>query len=370
MPEPAILVLDDANRLVEIVTHHEVEDARVEHLEGILTPGFVNSHCHLELSHLKGHIPKLTGLPEFAKHVILLRNKISLEEKMEHMRQAELEMWNNGTVAVGDISNGPESFELKAGSKLFYHTFIELIGLQPKNAEALFENGLNLFRQLEPQQLAGSLAPHASYSTSKELIQKIARYNQTHQLSFSIHNQESDEETKFLQGEKNEFEALYQFLGLDTTWFSPSGLSSLKYYSDVLASNAPSLLVHNTVTKAADVAVTLEKAVYWCFCPEANLYIEGRLPDLQLFKGLEQRICIGTDSLASNSHLDLIQEANNLLIAGAPFSLETLLRAITWNGAEALGISDHFGRLCPGKNVGLNWIDFKDSQLHFIKKIT
>jgi aminodeoxyfutalosine deaminase len=368
LPQNSILVLDDKNNLHDIINEGVIEKNRVEVLDGIIAPGFINTHCHLELSHLKHKIPQHTGLPRFGRQVMSLRNTFSREEILEHMKEASHEMWSNGTVAVGDISNGSDSFLEKANSKLVYYTFIEVIGLNPKNANVLFDKGLELIQQLTHYNLAGSLAPHAPYSTSIELIKKIADYNAANNQSFSIHNQESDEETKFFKGEKSDFDELYDFLGIDISWFNPPKTSSLESYISFL-SVLPSILVHNSFTQASDVALTQTKNVYWCFCPKANQYIENRLPDFTFFKEQKNRICFGTDSLASNTQLNLIDEVNVVLDNTHLFSINDALRGLTYNASQALGISEQFGSFVIGKNAGLNLVREANQQLKFIKKI-
>ena len=368
LSDDAVLVLDNQNLLKEIVSEKAIGQASVERLQGILTPGFVNAHCHLELSHLKGKISQNNGLPAFAKQVVSLRHTLSKEDISSHMQQANLDMWERGIVAVGDISNTEDSFEEKRNSKLFYHTFIELIGLNPANSRIIFEKGQALLEQLLSLGLSGSLAPHAPYSTSKELIKRIADHNSNAGLSFSIHNEEREEEIKFLMGKPSAFEELYRSLGLDLSWFKAPGQPSLYYYLDAL-SDKPSLLVHNTFTTAEEIKTAAHKAVFWCFCPSANLYIENRLPGFSAFSEYKNKICIGTDSLASNSKLDVIQEANLILENTRVFSLEDMLRALTFNGAEALGISEDYGQFSLGKNAGLNLVEFKNAKLNFIKRI-
>lgn len=368
LAKDAVLVLDNQNLLKEIVTENSLEKSNIEYLEGIITPGFVNVHCHLELSHLKNKIPKHTGLPAFAKKVVALRNAVSKEEISSHMQQANLDMWNNGIVAVGDISNIEDSFEEKLDSKIYYHTFIELIGLNPVSAPAVFEKGKLLLKKLQMLHLAGSLAPHAPYSTSKELIKQIADYNYETNQSLSIHNQESEEEAKFFEGKPNAFEDLYRSFGLDLSWYNAPGISSLLYYLEVL-SEKPSILVHNTFTGAVEIAATLNKNIYWCFCPGANNYIENRLPDFSLFAKSKDRIVIGTDSLASNSQLNIVEEANLILERTSEFSFTDILGYLTFNGAEALGISNNYGQFSIGKNAGLNLVEFKKTKLIFNKKL-
>ena len=368
LAKDAVLVLDNQNLLKEIVTENSLEKSNVEYLEGIITPGFVNAHCHLELSYLKNKIPKHSGLPAFAKQVVALRNSASKEEISSHMQRANLDMWNNGIVAVGDISNTEDSFEEKLNSKIYYHTFIELIGLNPVNAPVIFEKGKLLLKKLQMLHLAGSLAPHAPYSTSKELIKQIADYNYETNQSLSIHNQESEEEAKFFEGKPGAFDDLYRSLGLDLSWYTAPGISSLLYYLEVL-SEKPSILVHNTFTRASEIAAILNKNIYWCFCPGANNYIEKRLPDFSLFAKSKHKIVIGTDSLASNSQLNMVEEANLILEKTPEFSIKDILGYLTFNGAEALGISNNYGQFAIGKNAGLNLVKFKKTKLIFNKKL-
>jgi cytosine/adenosine deaminase-related metal-dependent hydrolase len=369
LPEGTVLVVDNQNLLKDIVRADEVERSNIERLDGLLSPGFVNTHCHLELSHLKGRIPRHTGLPAFGKQVISQRNNFKKKEISEHVQQADLEMWNNGIVAVGDIGNGEDSFEKKAASKIFYHTFIELIGLNPTVSESVFNKGQELLQILKRYDLRGSLAPHAPYSVSTELISRIADYDAQKNLPFSIHNQESQDETLFFNGKKSGFDELYAFLNVDVSWFKAPKTSSLTSYADVL-NRGRSILVHNTYTEEKDISLTKNKNVYWCFCPGANKYIEGRLPGLSMFVKEEDKICLGTDSLASNSQLDLISEANLILNATNQISQEAILQALTYNAAEALGISENYGQFTVGKNAGINHLNIKNGQLHFIRKLT
>lgn len=364
----SVLVLDNQNAIKEIISESELEPAELEYHEGILTPGFINTHCHLELSHLKDKIAKHTGLPAFAGQVVSLRNSVSKEEISSRMQEANIGMWNKGIVAVGDISNTEDSFHEKLNSKIYYHTFLELIGLNPANAHLIFEKGQGLLKKLYALNLPGSLSPHAPYSTSKELIKLIADHNYTGNLSLSIHNQESEEEHKFFHGEPSAFEDLYKSLGLDLSWYKAPNTPSLAHYAEAL-SVKPSILVHNTFTKVPETKSTESKTVFWCFCPGANLYIENKLPDFSTFADKKERIVLGTDSLASNTDLDILEEANLILNTTSAFSPEDLLRAVTSNGAEALGISENFGHLKTGKNAGINLVNFKNARINFIQKI-
>lgn len=368
LPQGSVLVLNDHNGVVEVVDKSQIGENPLEFYEGVITPGFVNAHCHLELSHLKNTIPKHTGLPGFARQIIIERNAMMSVNPEEAQLQADLDMWNKGVVAVGDISNGPSSFTVKQNSSLYYHTFVELIGLNPYNCQTIFDKGLQLLDSLHAKGLSGSLSPHAPYSTSLDLIREIAEYNSFKKNPISIHNQESVEETRFFMGESSGFHDLFNFLQLDISWFHPPHMSSLGFYSEVLDST-PTLFVHNTFSSAEDIALAKGEHRYWCFCPGANLYIENTLPNYTLFDSLIDKICIGTDSLASNDTLDLLHECNLILRHSQVYRPEQLLRFITFNAAQALGIENRFGQFTAGVNAGLNLITIHPQEITFIKKL-
>lgn len=367
LPETFVMALDEKNCFTEFLEERVLKNQDIEQYEGIICPGFINAHCHLELSHLLNVIPQQTGLPDFGKSVITSRQNFSDDFIRDCMQAADSFMVENGIVAVGDISNSHLSFNIKSGSNIYYHTFIEVLGLNPIRTQEVFEKGFELYEELKSHGLAGSLAPHAPYSTSNKLIEMIAKFNGDKNISGSIHNQESEEELKFFMGGQSKFHDLYDFLKMDISWFDAPKTSSLKNYIQLLH-HCPWLLVHNTFTNADDILTTKSKNIFWCFCPSANLYIENKLPNYSLFNDSLNQICIGTDSLASNSNLDLVKEFN-LLLKNSAWTLESVLQAATLNGAKALGIDKNFGKFIAGKNSGLNLINYHHNKIEFLKKL-
>ena len=113
------------------------------------------------------------------------------------------------------------------------------------------------------------------------------------------------------------------------------------------------LLVHNTFTNAEDIAFarSYSNTIYWCFCPNANEYIEKQQPDYSLFKN--EKCTIGTDSLASNWSLSILDELKTIANKDSSISLETLIKWATFNGAQFLGFSK-LGSIEKGKQPGLN----------------
>lgn len=331
-----------------------IED--IQYHEGLLVPGFVNTHCHLELSNLRYLIRRHTGLPEFVKSVI--RSRTSDEYEIElAMLKADKEMFENGIAAVADISNQLISRTIKNNSPLHYHTFLEIMGFDPVNAKNAMERALKFKDEFAP--LTVSIVPHAPYSVSPELFNELRAYEKEGMLS--IHNQESADENAFFENKTGGFVGLFEFLGQDISFFKAPGTGSLQAYLPLISPDLRTLLVHNTYTTAADVAFAtgIHPNLYWCLCPHANLYIENKLPDVNMLRAADLRITLGTDSLASNSHLSILSEMN-LLQEHFDVPTEELLVWATLNGADFLGLASEFGSFETGKRPGVNLLSFTE----------
>jgi len=242
-----IITLTNDGVITEIIdTKGELDEkAGVEFYSGVLVPGFVNAHCHLELSHLYGIFPEKTGLPGFLKNVIQHRN---LEESkvIEEARKADLELWKNGIVAVGDVSNTDTTFKLKSGSKIAYHTFIEALGFSPQRAERAFGWARHCFDEAQLLGLPASVVPHAPYSISKALFEMISEFAESQDSILSMHSQEcSEEDDLYLSGAGEIVRHLTENLTLDLTSFKPTGKSALESVINWLPINNKLLLVHN-----------------------------------------------------------------------------------------------------------------------------
>ena len=127
-----VLITKEDGTIEAILPVSEAGDD-IQQLEGILSPGFVNAHCHLELSHMKGMIPAQTGLQEFVKQIVALR-QVAPEAIQEAIVAAEAEMVANGIVSVGDISNKLDTLSKKSKQRLAYYSFVELYDLDSTRA--------------------------------------------------------------------------------------------------------------------------------------------------------------------------------------------------------------------------------------------
>ncbi|GGH14730.1 amidohydrolase family protein [Pedobacter zeae] len=355
-----VVAVNATGEIQQVLTAGKAKNPDVVYLKGAIVPGFINTHCHLELSHMLGQIPEHTGLVAFVQSIIKNR-QADADQIKAAMQTADQKMFDNGIMAVGDISNQLSSKEIKENSKIHYHTFIEAMGFNPARAGAIMDDAKRIRQDFKP--LSASIVPHAPYSVSPELFELIRKEAEKDNAIISVHNQETENENAFFKNKTGGFLELYRFLGLDITFFEPTNKTSLQSWLPYIKAQK-TLLVHNTVSNQADIAFAKEHHtnLYWCLCPQANLYIENALPDVDLLMGENVKITLGTDSLASNHQLNILSEMLTLQkYKQVPF--EKLLTWATVNGAEFLALDKQLGTIQVGKRPGLNLIqlsaDFK-----------
>jgi cytosine/adenosine deaminase-related metal-dependent hydrolase len=358
-----VLITTPQGEVCDIVPATEA-GTDIETFTGILSPGFVNCHCHLELSHMKGIIPEKTGMVDFLVRVIQQRN-FSAEIIKEAILNAENSMLQNGIVAVGDICNTTDTIRQKKAGRLHYHNFIEAIGFIEATAEQRFEAARNVYDEFArlyriPAE-SNSIVPHAPYSVSPRLFQLITHFHGNHLLT--IHNQESTAEAEFLEKGIGDFQQLYKALNIDISFYKPQGQRSLETYLPHFLPTQSLILVHNVNTNKEDLEYIadcrLPIAVFFCLCPNANEYIGNALPDIDLLRQYQATITIGTDSLASNRQLSVLAELETIQENYPHIELKELLAWATINGARALQLDNLLGSFEAGKQPGVLVINDK-----------
>ena len=375
-----VLITTESGQIEAIVPKSEAGE-NIQTVNGILCPGLVNTHCHLELSHMKGIIPEHTGLPDFILKIVNERH-FPEEQILDAIAQGEAAMLQGGIVAVGDISNNALTAAQKQKRNLAYHTFVEISGWKPVIAEPRFTNAQHVmeqFRLIEaaallkspPQSvgpttssvnsLSSSFSPHAPYSVSNKLWQMMMPHFEG--STVTIHNQETLAENELFTKGTGDFVRMYQVMNIDQTHFTPTGQNSLPSYFPQLQKAKNILLVHNTTTSEADMDYANQLAfqnaqdLYYTLCVNANLYIENKLPPIQLLRNKKSNIVLGTDSLSSNHELSILSELKTISKNFPSIPLEEMLQWATLNGAKALQLDSQFGSFGIGKKPGVILIE-------------
>lgn len=350
-----ILVVKEDGTIEDIINKEEAgEDIQI--VQGTLTPGFINAHCHLELSHMKDMIPAHTGLQEFVKQIVSLR-KVEEHVIAEAIEKAEEEMLANGIVAVGDICNTLDTLEQKIKHRIAYYSFVELYDLDPTRSNDKIIAGLAIQNKFQENCIRASLVPHAPYSVSFNLWKLLSEHFETHTIT--MHNQETKDENDFFKTKTGSFLGMYERTKVSLDFFDATGLSSLQSVLPYFKKAHRSILVHNSFTSVEDI-VAVQKDMpnsFWCICANANQYIEQTMPPIELLRSQKTNIVIGTDSYASNWSLSVLDEIKTIQQHLPHIPFEELLGWATINGAKALQMDKHLGSFEKGKKPGIVLIE-------------
>ncbi|SFV30993.1 amidohydrolase family protein [Thermoflavifilum thermophilum] len=361
----AAIAIDEQGCILQFIPQPDERQLRkADYFAGLLCPGFINVHCHTELSYLKDCIPRGTGLVNFILKLMETRHDpaFSPDIKLQAITLADQQMQQAGIVAVGDIVNTLDSLPVKQSTNLYYHHFVECMGVPDDVAQQRFEQAQKLAATWKAHtSFPATIIPHAPYSVSDTLFRYIALQDES---LISIHNQETAAESEWFLTGQGSMRRLYDTLGISFHQAAGCGNTSLRhvlpfFFEKNTSAHKPCqlILVHNTFTPATDIQWATEQfqdSIYWCICPKANLYIEQQLPPLEaLMTFADDRIVMGTDSLASNDTLSILEEMKCLQQHFPSIGLENLLRWATWNGAKALHCESWLGSFTPGKKPGV-----------------
>ena len=351
---PVLVVREDGN--IEGIINREDAGEDIQELKGLLSPGFVNAHCHLELSHLRNVIPPHTGLQEFVKQIVSLR-KVEEHVIADAIEKAEDEMFQNGIVAVGDICNTLDTLEQKIKHRIAYYSFVELYDLDPTRAHDKIIAGINIQNTFQENCIRASLVPHAPYSVSFNLWKLLTEHFESHTIT--MHNQETKDENDFFETKTGSFLGMYERTKVSLDFFEPTGLTSVRSVLPYFKKAHRSILVHNSFTSVEDIQ-TVQKEMpnsFWCICANANQYIEQTMPPIELLRSQKANIVMGTDSYASNWSLNMLDEIKTIQQHLPQIPLDELLGWATLNGAQSLQMDKGIGSFEKGKKPGIVLIE-------------
>ncbi|MBL7721581.1 MAG: amidohydrolase family protein [Chitinophagaceae bacterium] len=360
-----VWIINEDGIFDNIVTEEEAGE-NIQMLDGILTPGLINCHCHLELSHLKDVIPPHTGLIEFLCSVVTKRD-FSPEVIQQAITAAEKEMYDNGIVAVGDIGNTADTVDVKRKSQIRWQNFVEVLSFTDEKAEENIEHYRKVaatFNTVHGSWIMDnrtSLVPHAPYSISPKTFKLINQL--TKNQIISIHNQEHPAEDELYKTGGGEYLKLFKIFGIEQSPFPVTGKSSIRSVLPYFNNGQTILLIHNTFMPEEDViwaneyATTNGLKLVYCLCINANLYIENKVPPIDLLMRHNCHIVLGTDSYSSNWQLSIAKEIEAIKKYFPHIPEESILQWATINGAKALGWQKELGSFEKGKKPGITFLN-------------
>ena len=359
------VVTDHDGTVVETGTCDDPESEEI-FIDGAIVPGFVNTHCHLELSSMHRLFRKGTGMAGFIDQINALRDTTSREEKLAKIRYWMDVMWDRGVSAMADISNCADTFGVKSSSPMYTRTFLEVFGTEPEDCPKVISDVLALKAHADRMGLDAAPTPHACYTMSPQLLEASSAEGLKSGF-LSYHSEETEEEEQMVKYGRGAMWDNRKAAGMSVP--PVTGKSSLLYFLDVLQKVHPApfdehiLLVHEVCMdqEGIDAVKKVLRHPFIALCPLSNLFIHGTLPPVDLMRSNGLKLTVGTDSLSSNDDLDIVAELFCLQQHFPSLDLHELLLWACRNGAEFLGKEERFGTIEPGKAPGLVMIDNLDA---------
>lgn len=306
--------VDARGRLVAL---GRARDLRVEAepLSGVVLPGLVNAHTHLELSHLR--VPGGDGLVPWIRRLLATRTP----PRADAIDAAVKTLVARGTVAVADVSNTGATVSALERSGLAFRVFLERVAPRPDEPDP-------------PPPVADPRCEptaHSTYATCERVLRAVG--------AASIHIEEDPAEAEWLAHGAGPFAQILPSR-------SPAGRRPVAWLDAMGLLRPGTLLVHMTCADDESLALAARRGAVVVLCPRSNLHIGGRLPRWRAVRQAGCAIALGTDSLASCPSLDVLGEVAVLARDGADPAW--LLEAATAGGSRRLGFGPPPGWIVVG----------------------
>jgi cytosine/adenosine deaminase-related metal-dependent hydrolase len=327
----------------------------VDHGYAILMPALVNAHTHLELTGLAGriHLPR-ESFRSWLEELLPLRPTLTPEVQSRGVVDGRALLASSGAALCGDIANGlyfEESHEEDPPERFVLH---ELLGFDRDSlGDALGPDGLEAFLAAARSNPSLSLAAHACYSVSAGILRGAKEWCRAGKRVFSIHVAEHADEIEFLQSGNGFCRELLESLGRWVPGWAPPRATPAAYLEGLGVLDRRTLLVHAAHMSRSDWEIVVRNGCSVCFCPRSNANLGVGRPHMELALELGVTAALGTDSLASNSDLDLFAEASYVIDNFSGIPPKQVLSMITLGGAWALGKQQSFGSIEKGKSASL-----------------
>ncbi len=347
----ALLTLDEQGQIIDFQSAVERLDsmAGVEYYSGVLIPGMVNAHCHLELSYLQGAVAEEGGLAQFIKDITSVRGDYSEQLQQDRATAEDRKMWSEGVQGLCDISNGVASFHAKSTSNILYHTYAEYFNMPtPDAVDEYFERATSHMAPATELGLSISPSPHSTYMVGDALFKKSSD-----SARLSIHFMETRDELDYFDKRGAMYELVADYWDMTPDFLHYGGHAERLVAS--LRPDTPLLLVHNTLITREQLKMLTDyfTDVTFVICPLSNYYIERALAPAALLDECGVNVAIGTDSLTSNHKLSMAGEIERLLNDNPTLPLATVLRWATLGGAKGLKAEATIGSFEVGKTPGV-----------------
>ena len=312
----------------------------IDHGTGVILPGFVNAHTHLELTALKGLVPWENGFSFWVKKLIQIREKLGQEALESSIGKGISELDKSGCKIIGEVSTLDLTWKIVLQSGLYGVWFREFLGNSVIKNVTCCKKKVNISR---------SFAGHAPHTTSPHILCQLKHASRKLQLPFSIHLAESHDEIQFLSTCNGPWADFLTERGIDYKDWGLPVKTPVQYLKKLGILDKQTIAVHILYAEEKDFDILREHNVSVCLCPRSNFNLHEKLPKLEKMFQAGIKPCLGTDSLASVESLSMFDEMAYTSKSFPMVPPERIIEMATINGACALGLERRFGSLVPGK---------------------
>jgi cytosine/adenosine deaminase-related metal-dependent hydrolase len=328
--------------------------------DAILTPGLVNAHTHLDLTALRGALDGL-GFFEWVRTLTTIcRDVLSDEDFAASAVAGVAEGLAGGVTTFADTAPGEAAFEAMRALGVRGIAFREVFGPDPRHGASSLATLRDQMAAMRPRETAlvrVGVSPHAPYSVSDELFAAVARFAADERYPVAVHIAESEDEQQLVVAGTGRFADFLRGRDIPVV---PRGAEPLEILERAGLLRAHTLLIHGVRFSDAAMPRVASSGCGVAHCPASNARLGHGIAPLQALLKSGARVGLGSDSMASNDRMDLLEEArlaslqqraklrsHDALPAKSAFRLATL------GGAEALRMDEHIGSLEVGKQADL-----------------
>jgi cytosine/adenosine deaminase-related metal-dependent hydrolase len=359
LAEPELLLsnaavhISDPGRIVRIEPWHDPPAIPgieiVDWGNAVIMPGLINAHAHLELTALYGQLTTFSSFTDWIAQLIDRRRLWTREQFLDSARAGAHAALTSGTTLVGDVTSSGFAWEAACGTDLRHVVFQEAIGLDPADADQVLSQIQSMLDGTSPNPLLmPGLSPHAPYSVSPELYRRLAGMARSRRLLLATHIAETKAEIQFLETGTGEFKDFLSGRGiLPDHWRYPE-LAPIAYLDSLGVLGQSCILIHCNYLDEESIRRILRTRSSVVYCPRSHNFFGHDTHPVRKLLDSGINVALGTDSLASNSSLSMLDEMRFLYNARKDIKPEEIFRAATLNGAAALSFGGFLGRLRRG----------------------
>ncbi len=376
--------------IVAVGPAHELSGGPlIDYENAVIVPGFVNAHTHLELSHLRGRVPPGPDLIDWLQRLMAIQKaEAPLRAQVQQaVRQGIAESLSHGVTAIGDITRHLSwSRTVLADSQVRAVSFAEVVSIgrrRWRNVESStrcdgsVENGAMVQQEREEARrlppfvpssprpfLRLGISPHAPYSVEPEVLRACADQARVGGLPICIHLLESPHEDAFTRKREGPLAEYLRSLGVWDDRIPTSGCGPVELLEVYGLLGPTTILAHVNYAADADIARIAATGAHVTYCPRTHQAFGHPRHRFREMLAAGINVCIGTDSLASNPTLSVLDELRCIRRAHPDLSSDELIELGTIRGARALGLDGSCGSLAAGKCADLAVLPLAAAQVN------